>query len=200
MRNTLRSYSLPLLLAGLVAGCATAAGRVAVPRDYFPAKAGYTWAYDVTSPDDSTPGLAVLRVLEANEQSAVYDNGAGPFTWKYDEHGVFRSGSGTYILRSPIEAGHRWALLGEGEARIIAVDRSVETPAGAFEGCVVIRERQEDLSMDWWVAPGVGTVLLESWSHDGQETALIARAVLRSFVREPQQLGPGKTEVEIIPP
>jgi hypothetical protein len=182
------------LAAVLLAACASApspsseAGSSEGPvglRAYFPAEAGYTWAYETMTADHDEPGLAILRVTATDERSITFDNGNGPFTWQFDEAGIFRQESRSYILREPIETGHTWRVGRNGRAEIVGIDSTIATPAGTFKHCVVVREVEDEVGLEWWLAPGVGPVAVESWSSEDREHNLVARAVLRSFVKEP---------------
>lgn len=99
------------------------------------------------------PGRAAVEdafVLERHEDQILYAGPEGSLT-------AFRPP----VIRAPLEPGAAW-IFNEVRYIVQAVDTKVETPAGAFEGCVRIRERSRVVGAhrgEVVYAPGIGPIV-----------------------------------------
>lgn len=153
-----------------------AAPLAITPATLYPLQVGYAWSYDVDS-GDGQPVLATARVLRADAQTADVQSGQGVQHFTITPEGISRAGqAGFFLLHAPLTADSRWASGPEAEAQLVALGQQVTTPAGVFEGCVVIREQHttgQDVSTTY--CPGVGPVRIESRMQvRGQRVAVIA--------------------------
>jgi hypothetical protein len=130
---------------------------------YFPAAMGTAWSYDVTT-GDGTSSLIIARVVaREGDRVAISVSGSEPNQYELRSDGVFSSDTGTYALRWPLEVGRSWPSRAGGEATIVETSRRVETLAGRFEGCVLVRETRPSppATIDTYFCPDVGVARLE---------------------------------------
>lgn len=165
MRNALYPWLLGLSLAGCHhAGAAAGSddSRLAIDRLY-PLRAGSVWTYDVET-GDGPPTLAITRVTSSEGGRIEVSSGGAPIRYEQRADGLFRSDRGVYVLKLPVRAGERWEAGQGATAEVIAVDRSLSTPAGEFSGCVEVRESGGPTPkvVRTVFCPDVGPVELES--------------------------------------
>ena len=191
------------LLGGLVASCAHRAagpaplGRARGARLYYPARAGYIWAYDLRDPLERHSLFTVLKVIEADEEHAVLESGLERFQRNYDSSGVRRDDMGAYLLRKPLKVGTTWDLPAGGRGRITELGVEVKTRAGKFEDCLVVEETVDEIVVRKILAPGVGPVHIQVLRvhSGGHGHLLLNEATLRSFSSGEKMLrGPGVQE------
>jgi hypothetical protein len=130
---------------------------------YFPAALGTAWSYDVTT-DDGAQSLIIARVVaREGDRVAISVSGSEPNQYELRRDGVFSSDTGTYALRWPLEVGRSWPSRAGGEAHIVETSKSVETNAGRFDDCVLVREARPSppATIDTCFCPGVGVARLE---------------------------------------
>ena len=180
-----------LAAATLAFGCARAPPRpppVQDPAAYFPLAVGNTWTYADESPGLPPAGRGVRRTVSITGRTA---------------DGFFRDSDGNELragpdcvrdrqrslLCGPIAAGTRWsAVLSVSSTEryeIAAVGERVETPAGAFDGCVKVRAHNRaapgtDHVLEISYAPGVGPVRIETYAVVDGKVAPQVRALLVS--------------------
>lgn len=76
--------------------------------------------------------------------------------WRITDHS-FQQGQNREPLRNPIHRGLSWAK-GERRYRILALNRTVETPAGTFNKCVAVEEAFKNQTFTRFYAPAVGLI------------------------------------------
>jgi hypothetical protein len=159
-----------LVLALALAGCAhtgpAATGKADGPNaaDYYPLAVGNSWTFDVNLlGEKSTKEMKVLR----QEGGFLIDNTGARLA--ADAYGV-RDGK-RYLLRNPVEAGTTWTNVVSVSVvehyEILAANQPCDSPAGQFEGCVVIQSSNNMgqgrvLLMEMTLAPHVGIVRLST--------------------------------------
>ena len=175
----------------LTAGCAGAGApthtptRDLSPSSLYPLHEGSAWSYDVDAGDGQTV-LATSRVLRIAQGLVEVQSGQGVQRYLLTSEGIKRVSTEAYLLRSPIAAGSHWPAGPSTEARVTAVEQHIETPAGAFEACVVVEEQNTSSGQEiaTTYCPGVGPVRVESRMEvRGQKLRVVA--VLRGFSLEP---------------
>lgn len=146
------------------------AGLLTCP-DYMPVEAGRTWVYV----DSESGGRALRQEAETGASSGTITTGyfagnnrvlvkkesyakADWAVWRADKDGR------EPILRYPYNEATRWTVKrGKTEVEYLVSDSSaaVKTRAGAFTGCVKMREREVRNKKAWkydYYCPGVGRV------------------------------------------
>lgn len=141
----------PALLVLLLCACGgaqTGTGRSG-PRgaeDYFPLTEGTAWSYDVD--DGVGTVLAISRVESRSGRRAnVIDPAGIVVPYEVRDDGIFRPDKGVYLLREPLTVGASWTSTAGMTARVAAVDRVVETPAGRFTGCLEVVQEGGDAGL-----------------------------------------------------
>lgn len=130
----------------------------------FPLEAGFAWSYAVDT-GTGVDTLAIARVVGGDcARASVSTNGGEAVVYERRSDGVFLPDDGVYLLRDPLELGASWPSRGGRVATIIGADETVETPAGAFSGCVTVEERGGDEAriVRTTFCPGIGPVRVES--------------------------------------
>ena len=141
-RFTLRLLLLITAVASI--GCGAAATGPTGPRvlhaaDLYPLSEGTAWSYDVDTGDNDTV-LAISRVATVTGPVVEVSTGDGVIRYELRSEGVYRAGKGSWLLRDPIEVGAQWPSGPGVTAHIDSVSVQLETSAGAFEGCVRVKE------------------------------------------------------------
>lgn len=142
-----RAYITCVFLALAACGGAQEAGdgdEAIDPARLYPLSEGNVWTYDVDTGVDLS-ALGISRVVDVQgSRVTVENNGSSQDAIVYElrPEGIFRVASETWLLRRPIEVGATWPATGGREARVTAIDESVEVGAGTFEGCVVVVESE----------------------------------------------------------
>lgn len=153
---------------------------------YFPLERGTSWAYTVETnlEGEQRSVLSTARIVESSAESFVLQTGDERARYTLRPDGIYKETSGYAILREPLELGARWSILdGKGEIRVEGAGATVATPAGTFEGClVVVEEVFRDQRVEWTYAPEVGPVRMRVFLL-GDAPVLVADAVLRGFQR-----------------
>jgi len=91
-------------------------------------------------------------------------SGGDPVVYELRDDGIFRPGSGTWLLKAPVREGAEWPSSGGMVARVTSTQATVETPNEAFSGCVRVEETggEGDRYVQTVYCPGIGPVYLES--------------------------------------
>jgi hypothetical protein len=142
------------------ASAAPAALNTSDPALYYPLAVGNSWTYQVT--DGSGAHEDTIQIVGRD----------GP--WFIDDHrGRIRVDSegvrdaDRYLLRSPLQPSARWSAVENlvvQRFEVTTTDARLETKAGGFSGCVVVRNEQPlpkdqgKLVTEWTYAPRVGLV------------------------------------------
>jgi len=183
-----------LLLISLAALPPFAAGQRS-PRDYFPLKSGAVYKFEVDSNDPrryvtQSVEWQILPSRELNGTTVfprkhITPNGYSLFTFfGVDGSGIYVAAYQNpdmeqpkvwahpqYILKSPLQAGARWAgeMYAPGAKNLLPYTSVVEStteivtvPAGTFKDCARIRttgSNENSTVKDlWFYAPGVGSI------------------------------------------
>jgi hypothetical protein len=180
----------------LIAACASAprvatspsepaADAVAEVSHYTALAIGNAWTFQVRAAGSTSSDT--IRIVGRD----------GP--WFLDDHrGRLRIDSlglrdgARYLLRGPIAVGKSWSSVEEMAVQrfeITSTDAQLDTPAGHFEKCVVVRNQQPVegggiFSTEWTYAPEVGMVQLRTRtvSTDGKAQEQL-RLTLSKFER-----------------
>ena len=173
MSQRLRWTGLALALA-LGAGCAGApkieekkvsSGNALEP--FFPLAEGNAWHYEGTMLGQ--PVSRSIRVVGQDAGWFVYSEGE---RYQFDGEGL-RSPA-RYLLKTPLMKGTRWnsvvSISSTERYQIESVGVRQTTPAGNFEGCVVVLvENRQDASTQLFkrdvYCPKVGLVRFETWAE-----------------------------------
>lgn len=153
------------------------------PRDLYPLNAGNAWSYDVDS-GNATTTLAVTRVHSFDGRDAEVRTGEARLRYQVRPEGIFLPEEGAWLIKSPIEEGTAWRARGGRTGRIVATNRSQDTPAGKFEDCVEIREAggELDLQVRTIYCPRIGPVLVTSTMRSKTSPrSLSVQATLRGY-------------------
>lgn len=77
------------------------------------------------------------------------------------------------ILRTPMQVGTTWQNNDHEKRTITATDAVVETPAGKFENCIVVKIEGEDSTLHEYFKEGIGMVLREFESEGYRVTSTL---------------------------
>ena len=179
------------LAAALPLGCARAPVRPPAPSSpaaYFPLAVGNAWTYA-----DESPALPPER-RGAQRTVKIVGRTADGF-YRDSDGNALRAGPDCVqdrlrrLLCAPLEPGRGWSSVvsvGSTERyEIAAVGERVETPAGAFDGCVRVRAHNRasastDHVLEISYAPGVGPVRIETYAVVDGKVVPQVRALLVS--------------------
>ncbi len=143
MRRLPRRWpSRAVLAAALVSGCARAndparsVPNIPAPQGvqvYLPLYDGFVYQYDVES-DSGETGRVMVEVTRPREGLAELSV-AGRVQRLELSPDAIRHATGGVLLQSPLSVGARWK--GQfGKVRVVSTNRSIQTPAGNFSGCL----------------------------------------------------------------
>jgi hypothetical protein len=127
-----------LLVACRSAPQVDAGDRLSVDRLY-PLRTGAVWSYDVDTGQGPTI-LAITRVVRAEGSAVEISVGKASIQYERRAEGLFRPDRQAFVILAPVKAGASWDAGGGSTAEVRSVDRSLDTPAGRFQGCVEIVE------------------------------------------------------------
>jgi len=133
------------------------------PLVLYPLALGNVWSYNIDTGTDMAT-LAITRVIAVVGRRIEVSSGGDPAVYDLRPEGIYQPGTETWLLRRPIRAGAEWPSTGGRTARVASVSAAVETPAGAFTGCVRIEESggETGQTIRTVYCPNVGPVLVES--------------------------------------
>ena len=146
--------------------------------DYQPLAIGNRWTYRGTMGGQTVEkSITILGI----DQGFFVDDAGGRL--KIDRDGL--RDDKRYLLKDPVTRGGKWMAVvspvSTERYEITETGVTVETPAGKFERCVVVRavnriDGTKQLENEWTYAPGVGIVKIESKLRDGGQ--LIPQALV----------------------
>jgi hypothetical protein len=180
--------SLVLALAscgGAQTGPARPTGDVHAPNRLYPLGLGYVWSYKIDT-GTNLDSLVVMRVMRADDGHFEVSPGGGgtPSIYERRPEGLFRPGSGTWLLRAPITLGATWPSTSGMTATVTSVTARASTGAGDFENCVEVSEAGGEAGRltRTVYCTDVGPVLIDtSLEMTVRETALHVIAKLQGF-------------------
>ena len=159
----------PLLatLVVLLTACATTPGsgdatKTQTAADFYPLAVGTTWRYEV----DLLSARQNITVKTLRVVDGFYEDSQG-MRLQVDSFGV--RDPHRYLLRNPIQVGTKWSNVISASVtehyEIIGTNQTCESPAGKWQGCVIVESRNrleegKTLVNELTLAPGVGIVQL----------------------------------------
>lgn len=161
------------------------------PGDFFPHAVGNLWEYEGFGNEYASFRREVLYA-EGNRFQVKEDNGGAVSTavFEVSEDAVVRvinrpesyepanmlrneDEEMTVILKAPLRPGVAWSQ-GDTRCEIVAVDATVDAPAGVFTGCLQIKKKEnsDDVVFEYY-KKGVGLVKREFISGDVTVTSVL---------------------------
>jgi hypothetical protein len=176
------------------AGGATPARSPAGPTDptsYYPLAVGNEWTWVDLSPQSGggSPKRRTVRIVGRDADGYFVDS----------EKGALRSSRGCIqdrsrrLLCTPFQLDRTWtSIVSETSTehyQIAATGVTANVPAGAFEGCLMVRARNRagpdtEILLETTYAPGVGPVRIETFALVGGRKVPQVRAELASYRTE----------------
>ena len=129
-------------------------------KDYYPLAVGNTWGYQILL----LGAKSQMEVKILKEENGVFEDSTGNQLFT-DAFGV--RDQKRYLLRDPVEVGTEWSNVVSVSSveryKIVSANVSCESPAGHFEGCVVVESTNrvgegKALVNELTFAPRVGLV------------------------------------------
>lgn len=126
---------------GTQADAARPTGDVHAPSRLYPLGLGYVWSYKIDT-GTNLDSLVVMRVVRADGDHFEVSPGGGgsPSIYERRDGGLFRPGSGTWLLQAPIHLGATWPSTSGMTATVTSVTARASTGAGDFQNCVEVTE------------------------------------------------------------
>lgn len=157
-----------------------------LPRDYYPLTAGSHWEYEGAGNEYASFTRKVLFAKD-NRAQVSEDNGGTVATRviestdayvkvvyvefeDYQPKNLLETGytanANDILLAAPVKAGSTWAGT-NADKQMIAVDATVDTPAGRFENCIKVKLPGQDNTIYQYYKKGVGLVRQEFIAANG---------------------------------
>lgn len=155
---------------------APAAAASGLPESYFPLEEGKIYHYVTTEAGET--GMLVAKVHRSSAAHGELRLSNATKRFVVSSEGVAYEG-GAFLLKAPLSLGASWAGEHGGTTTIVALDESVEVPAGRYASCLRTLEeggRPPGARYETIYCPGVGMVRLVVTSGDHE-----ARAELKSY-------------------
>lgn len=151
-----------------------------LPKDYFPLTVGSYWEYEGSGNEYATftrkvlyskdnlaqttednGGTVATRIIETTDTMVKVIYMAGEdYQPKNLLETNFTRNTNDIILQAPLKVGTAWAGNNTNK-QIIAVDATVETPAGKFENCIKVKYPGQTDTLYQYFKKGVGMVKQE---------------------------------------
>lgn len=129
--------------------------------------------YQLISENSGTVSVTVYE-MTAESLNVIYS--AEEF---YDERNILEEASAAggvkaVLIRTPLEEGASW-VSGDREYEIFSMSEEVETPAGLFAGCVLVKSHDEEntYTTEAYYCPGTGLVKQVFKSGEGYEVSSV---------------------------
>lgn len=134
-------------------------------RDFYPLAPGAVWSYRVRVPGDDGGVFTTTRVEAVSGALVDLASEGRRFRYRVEDRAILKTEAGYPLLQAPLVRDASWPIPGAGSVTVADVGRVVETAAGRFADCIVVREEVQDLGirLETTYAPGVGPVLIEVW-------------------------------------
>ncbi len=145
---------------------------------FFPLVDGMVYTYTTTN-EVGEEGFLVARVYRADTAHGELRFPTGAKSFEYTPEGVMlhkRGGQTVYVIKAPMAVGTSWPGENGGQTRILAVNATIDTPAGHYDGCVqTLEERGGDHPVRYATTfcPDVGVVNLEAATGANYERAAL---------------------------
>ncbi len=189
---------LALAAALCLCACASAAppvspsggvARAPAPRrawqaaDFHPLAIGNRWTYRGTLAGQEVERTVTIRGIE---QGFFVDDANGRL--KVDADGL--RDDKRYLIRNPVARGQKWmavlSVTSTERYEIVETGLAVDTPKGHFEDCIQVRainriDAGRALESDWFYAPGVGIVRMQTRLRDGDRVIPQAHIELADY-------------------
>lgn len=180
-----------LLSCLVLASCATTGSSTAgsstpaaaTAADFFALSLGSAWDYEAQMLGEKHAlSLSIVKVADG-----VSEDSTGAKLTR-DAYGV--RDERRYLLRNPVETGTRWNNVVSPSSvesyEIVAVDQPCDSPAGHWEGCVIVESKNridptKVLVNEMTLAPGVGIVRMATTLDDGSKRVPQSTLILRKF-------------------
>lgn len=163
------------------------------PSDFFPLTKGSTWQYKGEGNEYASFTREVIFTKD-NLAQVREDNGGtvSASVFKSTDNEIVRTffqGEEAYgeinlleqksndeliVLKAPLEVGTKWEN-STGMREIVDVNASVETPAGRFEKCIVVKITSPDSTLYEYFHEGVGMVKREFTSGETRITSILEK-------------------------
>lgn len=181
------------------AGCAGLGGQVKPPYKpqevaaYYPLAVGNSWTYAANVLGDrSEQTVSIVK----EDFGFFVDDHKGRL--KVDAYGL--RDDKRYLLREPLEVGKSWtsvvSVQSVERSQIVEVDEPCTVPAGAFEHCLTVENRnrqdeQHTLVMRMTFAPGVGIVRIQTVLDNGGKLVPQSELQLTNYKVQPPKAAQG---------
>lgn len=168
-------------LTGCATGVATRKSEVQPwsVASLYPMEAGQAWSYVADTGEDQV--LTTVRVERVAGEDVTVRSGAAEIRYQVAPSALSRTGGG-FVLRAPVKVGATWASGPFSKAEVTARLASVRTPAGTFNNCaeVVERDSRTERRVATVYCPGVGPVRVQSELILSSSTARVT-ALLQGY-------------------
>lgn len=166
---------------------------------FFPLVDGMVYHY-ATDSMSGEQGILVTRVVRTRADGGElrFPKGIKRFTFAKDGVVLELLAGPVYLLKEPIAVGSSFRGEHGGMTKILAINASIDVPAGHYDGCIqTLEERGGDEPARFMTTycPGVGVVLLEAGAGGALE-----RATLTSYGPPPAMKPDGLERFQVTPP
>jgi hypothetical protein len=154
----------------------------------YPLHVGSAWSYDVDS-GDGQPVLATVRVRDVQAGVVEVQTGRAIQRFVVRGDGIARVGQAGLLLTAPLRINGSWTSAPDTEARIVQQHVRFTAPAGTFEECLVVEERnaRSGQRVMTTYCPGVGPARVISQMEVRGKTLQVT-ALLRGFASDANAL------------
>jgi hypothetical protein len=196
-----------LAAAAWSAGCATPGPQKPTkaalePSAYYPLAVGNSWTYTANLLGDRTQKTVSIT---SQEFGYYVDDQNGRL--KVDAFGL--RDDKRYLLREPLEVGKTWtsvvSVQSVERSRVVEVDELVNVPAGTFEHCVTVENRNfqdkdSSLLLRTTFAPHVGIIRIQTVRETEEKVIPQSEVELVSYkVQPPKDQAPKESAKDPAP-
>lgn len=166
------------------------------PADFFPLTVGSTWDYEGEGNEYASFIREVL--FTSSDRAQIRENNGGTASaavFKISPDAVTRIffmgeayGEDNFIntepkeniiiLKAPLQVGTKWEEP-NGTREIVDMNAKVDTPAGSFEECIIVKISSKDSTLYEFYKKGVGMVKREFRSGESVVTSSLKKYVIR---------------------
>lgn len=148
-------------------------------EQFLPFEANTVSAFETSSEDSPEKGVLMMQISRPRPDAVELDVGGKIQRLTIVPEGA-QVATGGWLLKTPLEEGARFK--GQfGEVKIVSISRSIQVPAGKFDGCIETVEESQvaERRVTTVFCPKVGIVSLEAEGKLGKDYGR-ERALLRS--------------------